>query len=78
MVVHFETTVVLNRLKSVHVAPGKVHDVDVVPDAGAIRCVIVIPENMQLLQLSRCTLSNTRPLMSLAIYRNLSIGVVKK
>ena len=77
-VVHCETTVVLDRLKSVYVASGEVHDVDVVPDAGAIRRVIVIPENMQLLQLSRCTLCNTRPIMFLAIYRNQSIGVVKK
>ena len=76
-VIRNQATVVLDRLKSVHVASGKVHDVDVVPDAGAIRCVIVVPENMKLLQLSRCTLSNTRPLMSLAIYRNQSIGVVK-
>ena len=53
MVVHFETTVVLYHLESVHVASGEIHDVDVVPDAGAIRCVIVIPENMQLLQLTR-------------------------
>ena len=57
-VVHCETTVVLDRLESVHVASGEVHDVDVVPDAGAIRCVIVIPKKMQLLQLSRCTLRN--------------------
>ena len=78
MVVHLETTVVLDHLESVHVASGEIHDVDVVPDAGTTRCVIVIPKNMQLLQLSRCTLSNTRPLMSLAIYRNQSIGVVKK
>ena len=70
--------VVLDRLKSVHVASSEVNDVDVVPDAGAIQCVIVIPENMQLLQLSRCTQSNTRPLISLAIYRNQSLGVVKK
>ena len=77
-VVHCETTVVLDRLESVYVASGEVHDVDVVPDAGAIRAVIVIPENMQLLQLSRCTLCNTRALMPLAIYRNQSIGVVKK
>ena len=43
MVVHFETAVVLDRHKSVHVASGEVHNVDVVPDAGAIRCVIVVP-----------------------------------
>ena len=78
MVVHCETTVVPDRLESVYVASGEVHDVDVVPDAGAIRCVIVIPEYMQLLQLSRCTLCNTRPLIFLAIYRSQSIGVVKK
>ena len=77
-VIRNQATVVLDSLKSIHVASGEVHDVDVVPDAGAIRCVIVIPEDMQLLQLSRCTLFNTRPLMSLAIYRNQSIGVVKK
>ena len=77
-VVHCEFTVVLDRLESVYVASGEVYDVDVVPDTGAIRCVIVVPENMKLLQLSRCNLSNTRPLMSLAIYRNQSIGVVKK
>lgn len=77
-VIRNQATVVLDRLKSVHVASGEVHDVDVVPDAGAIRAVIVIPENMQLLQLSRCTLCNTRALMPLAIYRNQSIGVVKK
>ena len=77
-VIRNQTTVVLDRLKSVHVASGEVHDVDVVPDAGAIRCVIVVPENMQLLQHSRCTLCNTRPIMFLAIYRNQSIGVVKK
>ena len=77
-VIRNQATVVLDRLKSVHVASGEVHNVDVVPDAGAIRCVIVVPENMQLLQLSRCTLGNTRPLMSLAIYRNQSIGVVRK
>ena len=77
-VVHCETTDVLDRLESVYVASSEVNDVDVVPDAGAIQCVIVIPENMQLLQLSRCTQSNTRPLISLAIYRNQSLGVVKK
>ena len=77
-VVHCETTVVLDRFESVYVASGEVYDMDVVPDAGAIRSVIVIPENMQLLQLSRCTLCNTRALMPLAIYRNQSIGVVKK
>ena len=77
-VVHCETTVVLDRLESVYVASGEVYDVDVVPDAGAIRCVIVVPENMQLFQLSRCNLSNTRPLMPLAIYRNQSLDVVKK
>ena len=77
-VIRNQATVVLDRLKSVHVASGEVHNVDVVPDAGAIRCVIVIPENMQFLQLSRCTLCNTRALMPLAIYRNQSIGVVKK
>ena len=55
-VVYCETTVVLDRLESVYVASGEVYDVDVVPAAGAIRCVIVVPENMQLLQLSRCTL----------------------
>ena len=77
-VIRNQATVVLDRLESVHVASGEVHDVDVVPDAGAIRCVIVVPENMQLLQLSRCNLCNTRPLMTLAIYRNQSIGVAKK
>ena len=77
-VVRCESTVVLNRLESVYVASGEVYDVDVVPAAGAIRCVIVVPENMQLLQHSRCTLFNTRPLMSLAIYRNQSKGVVRK
>ena len=45
-VIRNQATVVLDRLKSVHVASGEVHDVDVVPDAGAIRCVIVVPENM--------------------------------
>ena len=77
-VIRNQATVVLDRLKSVHVASGEVHDVDVVPDAGAIRAVIVIPENMQLLQLSRCTLCNTRHLMPMAIYRNQSIGVLRK
>ena len=76
-VIRNQATVVPDRLKSVHVASGEVHEVNVVPDAGAVRSVIVVPEDMQLLQLSRCTLSNTRPLMSLAIYRNQSIGVVK-
>ena len=77
-VVHCETTVVLDRLESVYVASGEVYDVDVVPDAGAIRCVIVVSENMQLLQLSRCNLCNTRHLMPMAIYRNQSIGVLRK
>ena len=58
-------------------ASGKVHDVDVVLDAGAIRCVIVIPEDMQLLQLSRCNLSNIRH-TAVAIYGNQPIGVVIK
>ena len=77
-VIRNQTTVALDRLESVHVASGEVYDVDVVPDAGAIRCVIVVPKNMKLLQLSRCTLCNTRPFMSLAIYRNQSIDVVRK
>ena len=41
-VVHCETTVVLDRLESVYVASGEVHDVDVVPDAGVIRCLFNI------------------------------------
>ena len=49
-------TVALDCLQSVHVPSGEVHDVDVVPDAGAIRCVIVVHENMQLPQLSRYNL----------------------
>ena len=77
-VVHCETTVVLDRLESVYVASGEVHGVNVVPDAGAIWCVIVVPEDVQLLQLSRCNLCNTRPLLSMAIYRNQSIDVVRK
>ena len=67
-VIRNQAIVVLDCLKSVYMASGEVHDVDVIPDAGTIRCVIVVPENTQLLQLSRCTLCNTRPLMSLAIY----------
>ena len=70
-VIRNQATVVLDRLESVHVASGEVHDVDVVPDAGTIRRVIVIPEYMQLLQHPRYNLSNTRPLMPLAIYRML-------
>ena len=35
-VIRNQAAVVLDRLKSVHVASGEVHDVYVVPDSGAI------------------------------------------
>ena len=50
-VIRNQTTVVLDRLKSVHVPSGEVYDVDVVPDAGAIRRIIVVSKKYSFLSL---------------------------
>ena len=59
-VINSESALAFNSLKGAHVARGKVADVDVVTDTGAIRGVIVIAKHAKFLAESDCGLRDVR------------------
>ena len=49
---HLHTTALLNGLQGFHMSLRKVDHMDIVSHTGAVRCIVVVPEHVQMIQLA--------------------------